>query len=130
MNLSFRVVALTAGIIFLALACLWMFAPEVVFWAWQIDSSEPALLVARRSAPLFLGMGTLLLLARNAEASLARRAIATGVAITCATHAALGIFEFATKHAGIGIWQAIAVEIALAVAFLNVRQNDSASQKS
>ena len=87
MNL-FRVVALTAGVIFLALACLWMFVPQLILCTWQIDSSEPALLVARRSAALFLGIGALLLLARNAEASPARRAIATGVAITCATHAA------------------------------------------
>ena len=130
MILSFRVVSITASGICFALACLWMLVPQFILWVWQIDSPEPALIVARRGAALFLGIGALLFLARNAETSAARRAIATGLAISCSTLAALGIFEFATKHAGIGIWLAITVEIALAAAFLSVRHEDGVSQKS
>ncbi len=107
-----------------------MLVPQFILWVWQIDSPEPALIVARRGAALFLGIGALLFLARNAETSAARRAIATGLAISCSTLAALGIFEFATKHAGFGIWVAITVEIALAAAFLSVRHEDGVSQKS
>ena len=107
-----------------------MLVPEFILWVWQIDSPEPALIVARRGAALFLGIGALLFLARNAETSPARRAIATGLAISCSTLAGLGIFEFATEHAGVGIWLAITVELALAIAFLSVRHQDGVPRKS
>jgi hypothetical protein len=100
---------------------LWLVFPQFLLWIWRVDSPEPALLVARRGGALFLGVGAMLFLARDAESSSARRAIATGLSISCATLAALGLYEFAAGYAGVGIFLAIVVELALATAFFSVR---------
>ena len=83
----------------------------------------PALLVARRGGALFLGLGVMLWLARDAQSSPAREAMAVGFAASCAVLAALGICEFAAGHAGVGIWLAIAVEVPLAAGFFIVRRD-------
>ena len=129
MNLSFRAVALAASGICLALALFWLVFPQILLWIWQVDSPEPALLVARRGGALFLGVGAMLFLARDAESSSVRRAIATGLSISCATLAALGLYEFAAGHAGVGIFLAIVVELALATAFFSVRHTDRPPRK-
>jgi len=130
MSLSFRIVALAASGICLALALLWMLFPQFILWLWRIDSPEPAVLLARRSAALFLGVGAMLFLARNAESSPTRHAIAVGFSITCIMLAALGVYEFAAAHAGVGIWLAVVVELALAIVFLSVRHEDRLSRNS
>jgi len=125
MTLSFRAVAITASTICFALALIWILFPQLLLWIWQIDGPEPALLVARRGGALFLGLGAMLLLARDAGPSPARSAIASGLALGCATLAALGAYELAAGHAGLGIVLAIIVEIALALAFARVRHAKS-----
>ena len=125
MALSFRIVAIIASAICFALALIWMLFPQLLLWIWQIDGPEPALLVARRGGALFLGLGTMLLLARDAGPSPARSAIASGLALGCAALAALGVYELVAGHAGLGIVLAIIVEIALALAFARVRHAKS-----
>ncbi|MGA2636283.1 hypothetical protein [Methylocella sp.] len=129
MNLSFCIVAFAASGVCLTLALLWLVFPQFLLWIWRVDSPEPALLVARRGGALFLGVGAMLFLARDAESSPARRAIATGLSISCATLAALGLYEFAAGHAGVGIFLAIVVELALATAFFSVRHTDRPPRK-
>ncbi|WP_266180515.1 hypothetical protein [Dyella humicola] len=124
MSLSFRGVAVAAGVICLVLALVWMVVPSVLLWLWRIDAAASAELMARRGAALFLGVGIMLLMARDAGPSPARGAIATGLSVSCATLAVLGIYEFVLGHAGVGIWLAIVVEIALAAGFLVVRRSE------
>jgi hypothetical protein len=125
MPLSFRTVSITAGAFFFVLACVWLLVPQFFLWVFQVDSPEAALFVARRGAALFLGMGAMLLLARDAEPSIARDAMATGLAISCAALSILGVVEFGANHAGAGIWLAIIGEIALAMAFWRARHSPS-----
>ncbi len=127
MKLSFRGVAIAGSDICLALAALWLGAPQFLLWIWQVNSPDSTLLVARRGAALFLGLAVMLWLARNAESSPTRDAIATGFSISCAALAALGAYEFMAGHAGAGIWAAVTVESALALAFAVVRQRASAN---
>jgi hypothetical protein len=121
-RLCFRDLAMIASGICILLSVVWMAAPQLLLSMWQVDNAPPALLVARRSGALFLGLGSMLWLARNAEVSSARNAIAAGLSVSCATLAILGALEFAAGHAGAGIWLAIIVEVALAVGFYSVRQ--------
>lgn len=114
---SFRAVALIASAICLALSITWIFLPQFLLWIWRVDATQPALLMARRSGALFLGLSAMLFLARDCENSPARRSIAAGLSIACASLSALGIFEFSVGHAGKGIGLAVAVELALAIAF-------------
>jgi hypothetical protein len=122
MRLSFRNLAVITSGVCILLAAIWMAAPQLLLNMWQVDDAPPALLVARRGGALFLGLGLMLWLARNAEVSSARNAIAAGLSTSCATLAILGTLEFALGHAGAGIWLAIVVEAALGIGFYNVRR--------
>jgi hypothetical protein len=124
MKLSFRNVSVVSSAICFVLAFFWIVVPQFLLWIFQVESLEPALFVARRGGALFMGIAILLFLAREAESSKARRAIALGFATSCIILALLGIYELAARHAGIGILLAVTVESTLAVAFLCVRNED------
>jgi threonine/homoserine efflux transporter RhtA len=105
----------------MALTGIWLLVPQLFLSLWQIGSDGGALIVARRSGALFLGFGLMFWLARDAEKSPTRDALAAGFSISSAALAALGVFEFATGNAGAGIWLAVIVEIALSVGFYGSR---------
>jgi hypothetical protein len=127
MKLSFREAAIAGSSICFALAAIWIGAPQFILWIWQIDGSEPALLMARRGGALFAGLAIILLLTRDAERSPARSAMATGFSVSCAILAALSVYEFTAAHAGVGILAAAAVEAVLALVFAGVRYSDRAA---
>ncbi|MGO9483760.1 MAG: hypothetical protein ACLPX9_04115 [Rhodomicrobium sp.] len=119
MGISFCKLAMIASGICMALAAIWIAAPQILLGIWQVDSTASALFMARRSGALFLGLGVMLWLVRHTEVSPARNAIATGLSVSSATLAVPGVAEFAAGHAGAGIWLAILVEAALAAGFYN-----------
>ncbi len=63
----------------------------------------------------------MLYLARNAEPSSARMALASGFALACLALAFSGVYELWARHAGIGILGASLVEAALALGFMTTR---------
>jgi hypothetical protein len=117
MRLTFRRAAIAGSGICFALAALWIGSPQFILWLWQVGGSESTFLMARRGAALLLGIGVVLWLARDTESSPARHAIAVGFSVSCAALAALGTYEFAAGHAGLGVFSAVIVEAALALAF-------------
>jgi hypothetical protein len=119
--MSFRFLSIFAAIICFALALVYIAAPWVLFWLWQVDYSYPVGLVARRSGALFLGVGVMFWLARNAQASPVRTALSRGFATGCCGLAALGLYELLSGHAGFGILLAVSVEAFLAYGFAAVR---------
>jgi len=121
MTFSFRALAGMSATLCLLLSAVWMLAPEFVLALWRIDAPEPALIVARRGAALFLGLGVMLFLVRDARKSPERDAISAGMAIACATLAALGFYEWLLQRAGAGVWLAIVTELALVAAFVKAR---------
>jgi thiamine transporter ThiT len=118
MPLSFRTLAILAAAICLALAAVLLFAPRLLLSLWDVQYTYPVGLVARRAAALFLGIGVMLFLARNAEPSVSRLALSRGLAVGCLALAVLGCMEFFTGHAGIGILSAVLVEVVLACGLL------------
>jgi hypothetical protein len=118
MTPSFRQAAIVGSSLCLALAAVWMGAPQFILWVWQTNGSDSTLLMARRGAALFLGLAVMLWLTRNAESSPAGHAIAVGFSVSCA---ALGMYDFVAGHAGVGILAAAAVEAMLALTFAIVR---------
>jgi hypothetical protein len=124
MTLSFRQAAIAGSTICFALAAVWMGAPQFILWVWQINGSDPTLLMARRGAALFLGFSVMLWLARNAESSPTRHALAVGFSVACAALAALGMYDFVAAQAGVGMLVAVAVEAMLALTFAVVRHAD------
>ena len=118
MSPSFEVLATIAATICFVLAVVWSLAPQRLLSLWGVAYSQPAGLVSRRGAALFLGIGVMFFLARSAELSVGRSALSAGFAVVCLALAALGVMELVRKRAGIGILSAVLVEVALAVAFL------------
>lgn len=118
MHLSFQNLATITAVICFALAIVWLLAPQRLLSIWGVDYSYPVGLVSRRGAALFLAIGIMFFLARNAELSSSRTALSAGFMVGCLALASLGIVEFATKRARIGILAAVLVEIVLVAAFL------------
>lgn len=116
--LSFHTDATIATIVCFSLTMVWLFAPKFLLSIWGIAYSHPVGLVSRRGAALFLCIGIMLFLARNAEPSPTRNAITIGFIVGCLALACLGIFELVKKRAHIGILTAVIVEVVLAIAFI------------
>ena len=116
--MTFRHLALLSSVLLLALSATWMFTPELMLTQWGVQYSDGAGLVSRRTAAFYAGIALMLLLARNAEASKARAALATGISLTCLILATLGIFEWQSGSATAQILVAVVLEAFLAVAFL------------
>lgn len=120
MKLNFQSVAILVALVCFALASVWMFAPELLLSNWGVEYSSSTGLVSRRAAALFAGMGVMFFTARKAEPSVARSALITGFVTACVILAVLGLFEFSSGHATVGILSAVLIEVALALAFLSV----------
>ncbi|ALI04338.1 hypothetical protein C1Y08_24985 [Pseudomonas sp. FW306-02-F02-AA] len=122
MQFSFRTLSMfTAGLCF-ALALVWGFIPEVMLSIWSIGYSDATGLVARRSAMLFVALGVMFYQARNTPPSVSRSALSSGLVVAVFGLATLGVGEWLNGHAGPGILLAVAVEIALGLAFLQTRR--------
>lgn len=118
--MNFRNLAIISSLICFTLVAIWMLVPGILLVAWGVEYSYSVGLLGRRSAALFAGIGIMFFLARNAEPSSARSALVIGLAVGSASLAALGGFELATGHAGVGILSAVIVEIALALSCLHI----------
>ena len=124
MSMNFKNIATVSALICFALALIWTLTPNVLLAMWGVDFSYSAGLVGRRGAALFAAIGIMFFAARNAKPSSARSALVSGFVFGCFALAALGVFELATGHAGLGILSAVLVEVALALAFLFVARNE------
>jgi hypothetical protein len=118
--MSFKTTALITSVICFCLACVWAFGSAILLNLWGVDYAASAELVGRRGAALFLGVGVMLLLARDAEPSQARTSISVGLIVACTTLALLGALEFALGNAGFGILSAVIIELMIALAFLRI----------
>ncbi|APC18990.1 hypothetical protein BLL42_26025 [Pseudomonas frederiksbergensis] len=122
MQLSFRTLStFTAGLCFV-LALIWGVMPDAMLSIWSVGYSDATGLVARRSAVLFVALGVMFYLARNASPSVSRSALSSGLMVGAFGLAALGVGEWLNGHAGPGILLAVAVEIALGLAFLQTQR--------
>jgi peptidoglycan/LPS O-acetylase OafA/YrhL len=105
-------------VLLFGLSAVWMYSPELMLTQWGVQYSDGAGLVSRRAAAFYAGIALMLMLARNAEPSKARFAVATGVSLACLILATLGILEWQSGSATAEILVAVCLESVLAVAFL------------
>lgn len=116
----FQVVApITAGTC-LILAMGWMWTPKLILNVFGIAYADSAIIVARRGAALFLGIGILFATAWQSHDETLRHALCAGMAVSCTLLAILGLLERSRRAAGTGIWLAIVVEAVLAAALVLV----------
>ncbi|MBP0943340.1 MULTISPECIES: hypothetical protein [Pseudomonas] len=122
--MKFRHLVVVSALVFWALAVAWMLMPAQMLANWGVGFSSEAGLVSRRAAALYLGVGVMLFLARDAGPSVARSALVAGFVTACLTLAALGIFELLSGHANPGILAAVAIEVLFSLAFLFVQHRE------
>jgi len=127
MKFNFRTLAILPSLIFFALALTWIFAPHLLLSNWGVELSSSVGLVSRRGAALYAGIGVMFFSARNAAPSPSRSALLKGAVVACLMLAALGVFELATGHAGVGILAAVFIEVALVLSFLVVHLKELAN---
>ena len=108
------------AVIAFTLFLLLFFVPEIIFALFKIQGDEPAFFISRRAAMLFLGIAVFSWFGRNASHSELRQAICLGMSISMLALAVLGVFEFIRDFVGVGIFLAIATEIALGIAYFQI----------
>lgn len=122
MQLSFRTLALFTAFLCFSLALIWGFTPESMLSIWNVGFSDTTGLMARRGAMLFMALGVMFYLARNAPPSPARAAMSNGLMVGVFGLAVLGFGEWLNGRAGPGILLAVLVEISLGLAFFKTRR--------
>ena len=116
--MTFSQLATLASVLLFVLAAVGMFLPEQLLTLWGIAPTRGSEVVSRRSAAFFMGLGIMCLLARNAEPSQARFALATGVSTISLILAVLGIMEWCEGRVNGQILFAVFIELFLGVTFL------------
>ena len=112
---SFKFWSLTAAATCFLLAAIWFLWPPLLLSIWGLEANVTALVLGRRSAALFLGIGLMFWQARHAPPSPARAALSSGFAIGCLLLAATGVRDWAAGNVGPGIAVALVCELVLAV---------------
>jgi hypothetical protein len=115
--INFKNLSIITAVIAFVLFITMLLAPEVMFYLFQIPESESAIFMSRRAAILFLGIGLLSWLVRNATHSTSTQSIKMSFAIIMFGLVLLGSFEYIIGNAGIGIGLAIITELLLGVAY-------------
>jgi len=114
---NFRSLAAVTAAVCAILTVVWAAAPQLIPWVWGVDFNYPVGLMGRRTSAMFAGFGAIAFLARNAEPSAARTAIAQGLTLGLAGLGLCGAYELLSGHAGPWIIPSIIVEWGLAVGF-------------
>jgi len=127
MKIEFKTLATLAGLLFLSLALVWLFAPILLLSDWGVEISDGVGLLGRRAAALYAGIGVMFLLSRSAEPSTARSALVSGLLVSCLMLAALGLYELWGGHVTYKILVAVGIEVAFALACVLVNDGDKKS---
>ena len=93
MKLTFHRLAIFTAILFFILASTWMLAPVQLLSGWGVEFTTAVGVVGRRSAALYAGIAVMFFVARNAEPSSTRTALAFGIITVCTSLAFLGEYE-------------------------------------
>jgi hypothetical protein len=125
MKLSFRIVAISIAVSFVALALALMLAPRLLLAGWGLEFTLAAGVLTKRVAALLAGIAVMLFSARNAEPSLARSALIKGLVTSCLMLAAFGSLELAVGHVTSNILIAVFIEVTFAIALLYVGRGQS-----
>ncbi|MBZ7671838.1 hypothetical protein [Klebsiella grimontii] len=116
--MKFSQLAVLASVLFFILATVWMFFPEQLLTLWGIENTPGTDVLGRRSAAFFAGTGVMCVLARNAEPTPTRYALAAGISSISFMLAVSGMFEWCEGHVNGQILFAVSIELLLGTAFL------------
>ncbi|MBP2858122.1 hypothetical protein J8657_10970 [Dickeya oryzae] len=115
--MKFSRLAILASVLFFILATVWMFFPEKLLTLWGIEITPGTDVLGRRSAAFFAGTSLMCFLARNAEPSPTRYALAAGISTISFVLAVSGIVEWCEGHVNGQILFAVFIELLLGTTF-------------
>lgn len=123
--MRFKASATIAGVLFFALFATLLLGPGLVYWLFELTPHALGDFLGRRAAMLFLALGTMSLLSRNAPPSPVRHTIARSISLGLVGLAIVGTYEWARGFAGPGIFVAVCAEAAVAAMLLSsVREQE------
>jgi FtsH-binding integral membrane protein len=122
MQFSFRTLSTFTCALCALLALIWGLCPQWLLATWDIEYSLAVGVIARRTAILFAALAVMFYLVRNEAPSATLSALSNGFMVGCWGLAILGFCEWLNGHAGPGILLAVAVELALGLAFFQTRR--------
>jgi hypothetical protein len=105
----------SAIIIFLS-GVVSILSPQMMFDAWGTTSNQAGLIITQLSGALEVGLGLMLWIARNAGASVARRAMVIGGFLTYILFFVIMMFNLSSELSAV-VWLNIALYLLLALGF-------------
>jgi hypothetical protein len=119
LNPYFRNLSIVVALACFALAGVWLLAPQFLVTNWGLDNTSSVGVLGRRIAVLMMGLGILSVAFRNAAPPARTVLVRVNIVLFLGT-AALGFFELIFGTVTMGILPACFIEIALAMAYLNL----------
>ena len=120
MGRYFHNLSIIVALVCFALAGIWLLAPQLLVTSWGLDNTASVSVLGRRISVLMVGFGLLSFAFRNIKPTPARAAIVRVLVWVFLGTAALCFFELGSNTVSLGILPACLIEIALAIAFLNL----------
>jgi hypothetical protein len=114
---AFKFFAVLAAIACLALGLAWIVAPAAILALWGVRDPNTDFIVEHRFGALFIGVGAILLMARNAAPSPTRSAISYGVVIGCLVLFFLNLRDLVGQRVGGGILPGMALQLLMIFGF-------------
>lgn len=115
--MSFLLIALIAAIATLGLGLGFLFAPKKMLSDWGMQAPDEAKVMSRRIGSVYLGLSTILFLARTSMPT--TEAIAIGGAVITGLLAVMGLFELKGGRVSKGILISTVVETLITIGFLS-----------
>lgn len=118
--ISFKCLSVCTSFVAMLLCFVLIIHPDILFMLFGIEKENAGIFIGRRTAMLFLGLSVLTWCARNTAHSNARQAICLSIALSMLGLALLGIFEYLSGTASIGILLAIVTEVTFALLYFKI----------
>lgn len=120
----YRLTVLGTALVLFALFVFLMLVGGTYATIYGFENDAGAGFMARRAAPIFLGLAIVVFALRNEPPSAVRDAMCYGVAATWFLIAATGVAEFVSGAASFSIVVAAVAEVALGIVMLIARTRD------
>ena len=119
--MTFTTIALIAAIATLGLGLGFLFSSTFMLKQWGMQAPDEAKVMSRRNGAIYLGISTILFLARTSMPT--TEAIAIGGAVITELLAITGLFELKGGHVSKGILISTVVETLITIGFLSSLMN-------
>lgn len=115
--MTFKFMAYTLSLAACVLSARFVFTGASVMRDWGLEATAGSLIMGRRIAALYVGIGLMFFLARHAPPSELRSAVCAGIGVALALLAVLGVFERAAGRVSSGIIVPAIIEAVFAAGF-------------